>query len=206
MNARADDLVRMAARHVHRGERLDLGTLAAEAGISRATLFRRVGNREELLGEALWLLSDRTMRDAVRRWEKTEGPVVRGTTGELRCLAVMGWYRASVAEDAGLRTLLDTEPGVAIRVLTDPHGRVQPRVIAAHAELLARDVADGGFTPVVDVDSLAFALVRLGESFLYSDVVAARAPNLDAAAKLLRVLVEGTAGQRVPALVPDQGL
>lgn len=186
-----EDLVRLAARKLARGERLDLGALAAEAGISRATLFRRVGNREDLLGDALWRMSERTLARAVRRWEQAEGPVVRTTDGRLRCLTVMGWYRSDVATASGLRVLLDNEPTTAIRVLTDPHGRVQPRVIAAYRELLARDVADGGFTPVVDLDSLSFALVRLGESFLYSDVVAAGKPNLEAAAKLLGVLVEG---------------
>ncbi|GAB2782124.1 QsdR family transcriptional regulator [Amycolatopsis magusensis] len=191
MTARAEDLVRLAARKLARGERLDLSTLAAEAGISRATLFRRVGNREDLLGDALWRMSERTLSRAVRRWEETAGPVVRDTEGQLRCLTVMGWYRADVAAANGLRVLLDSEPTTAIRVLTDPHGRVQPKVMAAYRELLARDVADGGFTPVVDLDSLSFALVRLGESFLYSDMVAAGRPNLEAAAKLLGVLVEG---------------
>ncbi|QFU90658.1 QsdR family transcriptional regulator [Amycolatopsis sp. YIM 10] len=186
-----EDLVRLAARKLARGERLDLGALAAEAGISRATLFRRVGNREDLLGDALWQMSERTLARAVRRWDETEGPVVRDADGRLRCLTVMGWYRSDVATSRGLHVLLDNEPTTAIRVLTDPHGRVQPRVIAAYRELLARDVADGGFTPVVDLDSLSFALVRLGESFLYSDVVAAGKPNLEAAAKLLGVLVEG---------------
>ena len=45
-------------------------------------------------------------------------------------------YRADVAGNQGFRRLLDDEPTVAIRVLTDPHGRVQPRVMAAHVALL----------------------------------------------------------------------
>ena len=36
------------------GERLNLGSLAEELGVSRATLFRWVGNKELLLGEILW--------------------------------------------------------------------------------------------------------------------------------------------------------
>jgi hypothetical protein len=42
---------------------------------------------------------------------------------------------------------------------------------------------------------LAYAIVRLGEAFLYSDVLASRAPDLAAATTLLAALVEG----RVPA-------
>ncbi|HEX9520008.1 MAG TPA: helix-turn-helix domain-containing protein [Streptosporangiaceae bacterium] len=46
-----------AARRVHQGKRLDMQGIADELGVSRATLFRHVGGREALLGEALWLLT-----------------------------------------------------------------------------------------------------------------------------------------------------
>jgi len=36
---------------------------------ARATLFRRVGGREALLGGALWLLTGRTLDAAAMRWE-----------------------------------------------------------------------------------------------------------------------------------------
>lgn len=186
----------MAARWIHHGIRLDTRALAAELGISRTTLFRRVGNREDLLGDALWLLSERTMTNAVAHWERAEGPAVRNAAGLLRCLGVMHEYRTAIATDHGFNQLLRDEPAVAIRVLTDPVGRVQPKVMAAHVDLLARDVADGGFVPAVRLDSLSYALVRLGEAFLYSDVLASRAPDLDAASTLIAALVEG--GVRAP--------
>lgn len=198
MSPTADEIVRTAAHWIDRGVRLDTRTFAAELGISRSTLFRRVGNRDELLGDALWYLADHTMAASVRQWEQVEGVAVRSATGELRCLAVMRVYRSAIAGNVGFRRFLDDEPTVAIRVLTDPHGRVQPRVMTAHVELLRRDVDDGGFVPVVSLDSLAYAIVRLGEAFLYSDVLASRAPDLEAAATLLAALVEG----RVPSSQP----
>jgi AcrR family transcriptional regulator len=197
-----DDIVRLAARWIYHGIRLDTRALAAELGMSRTTLFRRVGNREDLMGDALWYLADRTMCAAVRDWEAANGTAVRGPDGELRCLAVMRQYRSAIAGNKGFRRLLDDEPALAMRVLTDPTGRVQPKVIAAHVELLGRDVADGGFVPAVGLDSLCYALVRLGEAFLYSDVLAARTPDLDAASTLLAALVEG----HVPAAQPVPGL
>jgi AcrR family transcriptional regulator len=187
----ADEIVRTAAHWIGRGVRLDTRTLAAEVGISRSTLFRRVGNREDLMGDALWYMADRTMSTAVRDWEATHGTAVRDPDGELRCLAVMRQYREAIATNDGFRRLLDDEPTVAIRVLTDPHGRVQPRVMTTHVELLRRDVEDGGFVPAVSLDSLCYAIVRLGEAFLYSDVLASRAPDLAAASTLLAALVEG---------------
>jgi AcrR family transcriptional regulator len=194
VNPSADEIVRAAAHWIDRGIRLDTRTFAHELGISRSTLFRRVGNREELLGDALYYLADRTMAAATRAWERAEGDAVRNAAGELRCLAIMRDYRSAIAGNKGFRHFLDDEPTVAIRVLTDPHGRVQPRVMAAHIELLGRDVEAGGFVPAVSLESLCYAIVRLGEAFLYSDVLASRAPDLDAASTLLAALVEG----RVP--------
>ena len=202
VSLQADDIVRTAAHWIDRGVRLDTRTLAAELGISRSTLFRRAGNREDLMGDALWYLGNLTMAGANRMWDKEHGSAVRSPSGELRCLAVMRQYRSDIAGNQGFRRLLNEEPTVAIRVLTDPHGRVQPRVMAAHVALLRRDVDDGGFVPAVSLDSLCYAIVRLGEAFLYSDVLASRAPDLDAASTLLAALVEG----HVPASEPLSGL
>ncbi|MFD5244040.1 QsdR family transcriptional regulator [Amycolatopsis sp. NPDC058340] len=195
MNPSAEDIVRAAARWIDRGVRVDTSAFAQNLGISRSTLFRRVGNREDLLGDALYYLSERTLTAAARTWEREEGDVVRNAAGELRCLSIMREYRSVLAASAGFRRFLDDEPVLAIRLLTDPDGRVQPRVIAAHVELLRRDVDAGGFVPAVSLDSLCYAIVRLGEAFLYSDVLASRTPDLEAASTLLGALVEG----RVPS-------
>ncbi|MPZ83963.1 MAG: transcriptional regulator [Actinophytocola sp.] len=195
MSPTAEEIVRIAAHWIGRSVRLDTRTLAAELGISRSTLFRRVGNREDLMGDALWYMADRTMAAATRAWEAEYGAAVRDGHGELRCLAVMRRYRSDIAGNPGFGRLLDEEPTVAIRVLTDPRGRVQPRVMVAHVGLLQRDIDAGGFTPAVSLESLCYAIVRLGEAFLYSDVLASRAPDLEAASTLLAALVEG----RVPA-------
>jgi Tetracyclin repressor-like, C-terminal domain len=44
--------------------------------------------------------------------------------------------------------------------------------------------------------ALAYALVRLGESFLYADILAARHPDVAAADRLQQALVEGTGSWR----------
>ncbi|NRN64287.1 Transcriptional regulator [Kibdelosporangium sp. 4NS15] len=202
MSPTAEEIVRTAAHWIDRGIRLDTRTLAAELGISRTTLFRRVGNREDLLGDTLWYMGDRTLKTARREWQTKHGTAVRSPDGRLRCLEVMRRYRADIAGNQGFRQFLNDEPALAIRVLTDPQGRVQPRVMSAHVDLLRRDVEDGGFVPVVSLENLCYAIVRLGEAFLYSDVLASRAPDLEAASTLLGALVEG----RVTATEPAAGL
>lgn len=191
MSASTEDIVRHAARLLFHGTRLDLSQMSAELGISRATFFRRVGNREDLMGAALLVLSDRTWRTATERWRERHGDAVRDAGGRLRCLWIMEDYRREVAGNEGLRKLIDTEPVVALRVLTDPRGRVQPPLVDAHADLFRADVEAAELKPLVDLADLSFAVVRLGESFLYSDALAARAVNLPVATTLLDALVIG---------------
>ena len=182
---RGADAVERAARWFVDGRRLDMQGLADELGISRATLFRRVGGREVLLGRALWAVTERSLAVAAKRWEREKPADALHTTGALR------QFNAIVAGSAGLRRLLDDEPGTAMRILTDPRGRIQPGVVAAIADSLRWDVEEYGLDPIIEPEDLAYALVRIGESFLYADVLAARKPDVDKADRLQRVLIEG---------------
>ena len=175
----------VAARWVQEGKRLDMQGIADELGLSRATLFRHVGSREALLGKALWVLTQRTLEAASRRWEAERPPSALHTPGTGRHV------NAIVSQAAGLRRLLDDEPALTLRVLTDPLGPVQPGIVAFVEALLRRDIAEFGVTLLTEPDALAYALVRLGESFLYADVLAARKPDVAAADRLQQALIEG---------------
>ena len=187
--ARAAEL---AARWVRGGRRLEMQGLADELGVSRVTLFRHVGGREELLSEALWLLTERTLRSAARRWEAERPPGALYSVGTGRCMNDL------VSRSTGLRRLLEDEPALAVRVLTDPRGKVQTGVVAFVETLLRRDMAEHGFRPLVDPGDLAFALVRLGESFVYADVLAARPPDVDTANRLQQALIESVSPANRP--------
>ena len=76
-------------------------------------------------------------------------------------------------------------------MLTDPRGRVQAGIVAFIEELLRRDIEEFGLVTLIEPDALAYALVKLGESFLYADVLAARKPDVETANRLQRALVEG---------------
>ena len=182
---RAAWIVAAAARWIQKGKRLDMQGLAHELGVSRVTLFRRVGSREALLGKALWLLTQGTLETAAARWEaeRPEGALHTPGTGQ--------HINAIVSQSKGLRRLLHDEPALAIRVLTDPHGQVQTGLVAFVEELLRRDIEEFGLVTLIEPDELAHALVRLGESFLYADVLAARKPDVETANRLQRALIEG---------------
>ncbi|MEU2252483.1 QsdR family transcriptional regulator [Nocardia xishanensis] len=186
-----DDIIRYAATAIEEGKRLDLGVLAAELHISRVTLFRRVGNREQLLSEALWWLNERSLESSIGRWHRANGDAVRGKDGALRSMWIATDHAARTGRDSGFQKLLDDEPIAAIRALTDPEGAVQPRMIAALTDLLERDVQEGGLRPSVELSTLAFAVVRLSESVLYADLLAGRQSNIATASTLVNALVDG---------------
>jgi AcrR family transcriptional regulator len=189
-----DEVVRRAARTLSDGERLDTTVLAAQLGISRVTLFRRVGNRDAILGEAMWWLGERTLQRVVRAHDAR--PEGAEPAGRLRSLAIVEDYRHVLGTATALRRLLDDEPTTALRVLTDPRGRVQPRLAEAYTDLFARDVEERGLSSEVQLPVLSYAVVRLGESFLYSDVMVARDPDLKAATTVVDALVTGVLGIR----------
>jgi hypothetical protein len=177
--------VRRAARWVFEGKRLDMQALADELGVSRATLFRRAGCREDLLSQALWVLAERTLEIAAERWQAQRPAGALHTPGTVRQVNRL------VASSSGLRRLLDDEPALAMRILTDPRGRVQTGIVACFENLLRRDMTEFGYVPLIEPNALAYALVRLGESFLYADVLAARQPDVATADRLQQALLEG---------------
>ena len=182
---RSARIVAAAARWIQDGRRLDMQGLADELGMSRVTLFRRIGSREALLGKALWMLTQCTLETAAARWE-AERP-----EGELHTPGTGRYINAIVSESTGLRRLLEDEPALAIRVLTDPHGQVQTGVVAFVEDLLRRDIAEFGLVTIIEPDALSYALIRLGETFLYADVLAARKPDVETVNRLQQALIEG---------------
>jgi len=64
-------------------------------------------------------------------------------------------------------------------------------------EDLMGDVEPTGLKPLVSLDDLGFAVVRLGESFLYSDTLATRTVDLDVATTLLDALIGGALASKV---------
>jgi AcrR family transcriptional regulator len=186
-DGRPDRYVLLAARWIHEGRRLDMQGLADELGVSRATLFRHVGGRDALLGKALWVLTSCSLEAAAAAWETDRRP------GELHTPGTGRHMNAIVSQSKGLRRLLDDEPALTLRVLTDPLGPVQPGVVTFVEGLLRRDIAEFGLVTIIEPNALAYALVRLSESFLYADVLAARKPDVATADRLQQALVEGIA-------------
>jgi AcrR family transcriptional regulator len=164
--------------------RLDMRALAGELGISRATLYRRVGGRDHLLGEVIWYLA----RRALARAYDGSGEL----SGEERVVTVVERFMRDVHSQPALARLLEAEPEAALRILTSKHGPIQRGIIDVLARLMELEEARGNLRLGIDRGTLAFAIVRLGEGFLYADVIADNDPDVDQAVAVIgRLLREG---------------
>jgi AcrR family transcriptional regulator len=142
------------------GQRVDLTVLARELGLGRATIYRWFGSRQAVLGEVivdeLQLLLNRQRR-RVRR---------RGANG---LLEVFDRVNRALSRSQPLRRLLEQEREGALRMLTSGGGPVQARAVAAIRALIDEEVAAGRYDPPADTGTLAYAIVRLADAFLYND-------------------------------------
>jgi hypothetical protein len=59
-----------------------------------------------------------------------------------------------------------------LRILTSSAGVVEPRMVASIERLIETEVEHGSFVATTSPAVLAYAIVRLGEAFLYNDALA----------------------------------
>jgi Tetracyclin repressor-like, C-terminal domain len=84
-------------------------------------------------------------------------------------LEVFDRINRDLARSKPLRRLLQQEPSGGMRLLTSTGGVVQPRAVACVEELIVDEVRAGRYDPPADPGTLAYAVVRLAEAFLYND-------------------------------------
>ena len=81
-------------------------------------------------------------------------------------------FNRRLAESSSLRRFVEQERETALRIMTGSDGPVQPRIVAAIEELIQNEARDGHYEPPVEPSTLAYAIVRLAEAFLFNDVAA----------------------------------
>jgi len=172
------------------GQRLDMRSLARRIGVARATLYRRAGNREQLLDELLWWRARRLLVDQVQASE--------GMAGIGRLVAVIGGVLRAIARDRPLRAFLESDPETALRLLTGTRSTVHRGMAGALETLIDLERGRGSFDASLDTPTLAYAIVRISEGFLYSDVVADRPPDIDRATTVIEALLTGLDQRSAP--------
>jgi AcrR family transcriptional regulator len=174
------DLRALARRRFLSGERLSVEDLASELGISRATAYRWAGNAEALAGEVIASLVDDTFRRALRE--------ARGR-GAARVIDVTARGMHYIATSAPYRAFLERDPQRALRIVASKDGPVQARTIVLHQALLEEEIRRGALHFPVDAHTVAYALVRIVESFLYADMIVGEKPDLEKAIEIVKLML-----------------
>jgi AcrR family transcriptional regulator len=154
------DVVAAATRRFLAGERVDLLAIASELGVGRATLYRWFGSRGDLIAEVIVAQLVDLVAAARARAGGRGGPALLETFDRVN---------RALAAAQPLRRWLEDERQGALRLLTASNGPVQPRVVEAIAALIEDEEQAGAYEPPVDAQTLAYAIVRLFEAFIYND-------------------------------------
>jgi AcrR family transcriptional regulator len=153
-----------------RRQRVDVQAIAAELGLGRTTIYRWFGSRDELIGEVLVRAAEPLLKDARAAARGRGGPALLDTLDR---------FNRSLANAPALRGFVEHERDAALRVITSGAGNVQPRIVAMITELIEHEVSAGAYEPPVEPATLGYAIVRLGEAFLYNDAAAGMRGDVD---------------------------
>jgi hypothetical protein len=187
------DALRLAREQWLDAGRVDMGALAADLGVSRATLHRWVGTRELLIGEVLWSYAEATLHDA--------RAAARGTGADY-LVGVIERYMRAASQFAPLLRFIKQDPQYALKVLASKHSPMQRRSIAAMRSQLEEQVEAGALRPALELDDLAYVIVRIVESYLFSDVITGSEPDVGRAVDAIAVLLNAPPLARHAARVP----
>lgn len=160
-------------------EPLDMSALANSLGVGRATLYRWVGNREDLLGAVLAEATERTYQRAVAQ--------AAGSGTDL-LLDVFERVMRSVVASAPLRALTQREPRVFIRLALMP-GAIESVSARVTTEVIAREQANGNLRVTTAPEVLGRALVRICDVHLYAPLLGGDEPEIQTALDLVALLL-----------------
>jgi AcrR family transcriptional regulator len=161
--ASREDVLAAAMGRYLRGERMDVLAIAAQLGLGRATIYRWFGSREGLIGAVLVRAAEPLLAQARATARGRGAPALLDTFDR---------FNRSLADAPALRRFVEVEREAALRIITSGAGVVQPRMVAMIAEVIEDEVSAGRYDPTVEVATLAYAIVKLAEAFLFSDAVA----------------------------------
>ena len=177
------DLHSLARQWFIGAKRIELQKLAIELGISRATAYRWAGSAEQLVGHVLASLVDDTFRDTIRQ--------TPGTGGE-RVLRVLERFMYTASRFRPLRKFLTKDAMLGLKIVASSQSPVQERTISNLQQLLEEEVEGGHMSLPGEPADMAYALTRIVESFLYTDLITGATPDLKNASKTLGLMLRQT--------------
>ena len=122
------DAIEVARELFESGARVDVLAVARRLGVSRATMHRWFGTRDQLVGELLDAIAQGLIADALS--------ATRGR-GDERVFDFTRRVATASAALAPLRATVEEEPSLVLHVMLDDAGPIRTRVIEVIRDLLA---------------------------------------------------------------------
>lgn len=171
----ADDAVALAVDLFESGERVDMAHIAQRLGVGRSTLYRWVGDREELMDRVI-LQTSRKLSASIRRR-------VRGR-GLDRIVCAVRLYLDATTQYEPLRSLAEREPRLALQVIMSPDG-----VFAAHTRELLRKQLDLDLPELAVSEQVLEVITSTNLALVWASIAGGYDPGISTAIEVLRTVL-----------------
>ena len=176
----AIDAFELARETFLAGGRVDMNSLSTELGINRATLYRWVGARGQLLVEVLWDLTASALEAVDQQVDET---------GPERVVQVASRMVDAVLADDGFRHFVAEEPFQAVRLIASAGAGFEPRLVATFERMLEEEREAGRLEAAVDTPTVAFAIVRVIGGCSYPALISDQRLDIPMLQAILRQLL-----------------
>lgn len=184
--ASRQDVIRAATDYYLRCEPIDMSILARRLQLSRATLYRRVGNHEQLLAA---VIADQTAVTWSRVLAQTPPADRAGVDAVADSAAV---FMEAVTRSKPLIAFLERDKAQFVSVVMGP-GPVEDRSTELLMDTIVSTIR-GPFS--LDPHDLAQACVRVCNSFMYTHLLKCARPEIDTATGIVRMLLGAAVSSR----------
>jgi AcrR family transcriptional regulator len=172
-----EDALEIARATFLEGARVEIGTLAAQLSVSRVTLYRWFGEREHLLEQVLVGLAE--------QFSASARSAAKGK-GDERILDFARRLMDDTAHFQPLRTFVEREPQLALRLLIGERGAVHGSLSQALVEVIAETHSP---QQVAALETQVEAIVRMGTALEWATLAIGGEPQTELAVDIIRALL-----------------
>lgn len=158
-----EDLFKHALKMYWSSHRVDMQALSSITGISRRTLYRRVQDRKALVRKIHWYNARTLLAKGLA--------ASRALNGAQRLIAVYSDFMHTARGTQHSSQANTPRTDDSLEEITAKQRNVHSQLVQFVRRFLAIETQAGQFESDLPLDALAFAIVRMGESFLYSEVL-----------------------------------
>jgi AcrR family transcriptional regulator len=174
--ASPEDAIDLARARFLEGERIEMRTLAQDLGIGRTTLYRWVGEREELIEEVFAGL--------VVEWFEVVETQTSGT-GKDHLIDIFTRFLDIASASSPLSDFASREPALTMRLLLDRRGKVATQSKVLISSLVAEHLPERE-VPENIIDAIEMSTAAL----VWANIAAEREPDIQGAISLTETLID----------------